>query len=152
TSTNQIAVYVDGNTSSSSLSYVPVSPPAAGSIRLFTNESSNMTGNVTGYIVENQGNVNVSVNVTSSESAAVFVGGTSPEMAMWSVNKEAGSCITPVAYGSRFALGAAGSLACDKLLFQDSNDTVYTYVTVLVPSDAPVAANSATITYTSTQV
>ncbi|MFA5106514.1 MAG: hypothetical protein WC506_06170 [Candidatus Micrarchaeia archaeon] len=151
TSTNQIAVYVSGNTSSSTLSFVPVSPPAAGSITLSTDQSSNMTGGVTGFVVENQGNVNVSINVTSDKTAATFVGGSSPAFKMWGVNDEASSCVTPTA-SPGFDLGSSGSLVCDNLQYPDASDQVFAYISVTIPSDAPVAASTATITFTSTAV
>ncbi len=153
TSTNQIAVYVDNNTNSSTLNFIPVAPPAAGSITLETDFASNMTGGVTGFVVENQGNVNVSINVTSSATAAQFIGGTNPVFQMWGVDKKAGSCATGlVAKGSAFNLSSAGSLVCGNLQYPDASDTIDAYMTITIPSDAPVAANSATITFTSTQV
>ncbi|HQT45285.1 MAG TPA: hypothetical protein PLO51_04855, partial [Candidatus Micrarchaeota archaeon] len=150
TSTNQIAVYTSAGTNSSTLNFVPVAPPAAGSITLETDVASNMTSNVTGFTVENQGNVNVSINVTSSANAAAFIGGTSPLFKMWGVDQEAGSCATGlVAKGSAFNLGSSGSLVCGNLQYPDANDQVYAYMTITIPSDAPVSANSATITFTS---
>ncbi|HQT44681.1 MAG TPA: LamG domain-containing protein, partial [Candidatus Micrarchaeota archaeon] len=78
TSTNQIAVYTSSSKNNSAFSFIPVTPPAAGSITLTSNESSNVTGGDTGFLVENQGNVNVSITVASDKNASGFIGGSTP--------------------------------------------------------------------------
>ncbi len=156
TSTNQIAVYTSNLGSDSVMSFVPVSPPAAGNITLSTNQSTDMVGNETGYLVENQGNVNVSINVTSSLNATGFISGTGSIFKMWGVENKTNSCLDGnlVAYNSAFDLGTNGNMICTNLQYSDSMDRIWAYVTVTIPSDAPVTpgGRSATITFTSTQV
>ncbi|HQT45349.1 MAG TPA: LamG domain-containing protein, partial [Candidatus Micrarchaeota archaeon] len=73
TSTNQIAVYTSNGANDSTFNFVPVTPPAAGSITLMSNETTNTTGGELGFLVENQGNVNVSITVASDKNASGFI-------------------------------------------------------------------------------
>ncbi|HQT45042.1 MAG TPA: hypothetical protein PLO51_03630, partial [Candidatus Micrarchaeota archaeon] len=150
TSTNQIAVYTASSMNNSAFSFVPVVPPAAGSIILTSNESSNVTDADTGFLVENQGNINVSITVASDKNAASFIGGSTPLFQMFGAENKTGSC--PGIYASAQDLGAAGITLCPGLAFLDSQDTIWAYVLVKINSDSPPQTNTATLTFTSTQV
>jgi len=148
TSTNQIAVYTSNGANDSTFSFVPVTPPAAGSITLMSNQSSNTTGGELGFIVENQGNVNVSLAVSSDKGAASFVGGSSPLFQMFGGVDEAGAC--PSLNESMQGLSASAITICPSLGYADSHDTIWAYVLVKIDSDSPPQANTATLTFTST--
>ncbi|MBM3229955.1 hypothetical protein FJZ26_05975 [Candidatus Parvarchaeota archaeon] len=150
--TNQMAVYTSNGTSDSTLVFNSVTPAAGSSITVQTNYTSNMTGSERGYVLENQGNVNISINVTSNKNAAQFIGGTSPAFSMWGENNETSSCTSGlVAYGSAFALSSTTNLLCSNLNFVDTSDAIWAYIYATIPSDAPVASGTtATITFTST--
>lgn len=150
TSTNQIAVYTASAKNNSALSFVPATPPAAGSIILSSNESRNVTGGDTGFLVENQGNINVSITVSSDKDAASFIGGSSPLFQMFGAENKISSC--PGINATAQDLGASAITVCPSLAFLDSQDTIWAYVLVKIGSDSPPQANTATLTFTSTQV
>lgn len=149
TSTNQISIYTSSSANNSALSFVPAVPPAGGFIILASNESSNVTGGDTGFIVENQGNVNVSLTVSSDKGAAGFIGGSAPLFQVFGLEKEAGSCQS--ISGAAQGLGALPVVVCPSLGFSDSRDTLWAYVLVRISSDSPPRGNTATLTFTSTQ-
>ncbi|MFA5105655.1 MAG: LamG domain-containing protein [Candidatus Micrarchaeia archaeon] len=150
TSTNQIAVYTSSSSNNSAFSFIPVTPPAAGSITLASNESSNVTGGDTGFLVENQGNVNVSITVASDKDAASFIGGSAPLFQMFGGVNETGAC--PSINASMQSLSASAITVCPSLAYADSQDTIWAYVLVKIDSDSPPQTSTATLTFTSTQV
>ncbi|MFA5105921.1 MAG: LamG domain-containing protein [Candidatus Micrarchaeia archaeon] len=150
TSTSQVAVYTSGGQNNSLLSFVPVTPPAAGSITLMSNESSNVTGGFTGFLVENQGNVNVSINVTSDRDAASLIGGSSPQFQMFGAVNKTDSC--PGLDSSPQNLSSSGIVVCPSLAFSDSGDVIWAYVLVKIDSDSPPQTSNATLTFTITPV
>ncbi|HQT45496.1 MAG TPA: hypothetical protein PLO51_05950, partial [Candidatus Micrarchaeota archaeon] len=149
TSTNQIAVYTSAGTNLSQFNFVPVTPPAAGSITLRSNESSNTTDGSMGFIIENQGNVYVSVEVSSNKAAPVFIGGSAPLFQVFGAQKESGSC--PGVNASAQDLGAFAVALCPALGFADAQDTIWGYILVKIDSDSPPEASTAVLTFTSTQ-
>ncbi|MFA5105952.1 MAG: LamG-like jellyroll fold domain-containing protein [Candidatus Micrarchaeia archaeon] len=149
TSTNQIAVYTSNGANDSTFSFVSVTPPAAGSITLMSNETSNTTGGELGFLVENQGNVNVSITVASDKDAAGFIGGSAPLFRMFGSESEAGSCAG--INQSMQDLGTASITVCPGLAFNDASDRIWAYVLVKIDSDSPPQTSTATLTFTSTQ-
>ncbi len=152
TSTNQIAVYTSNGLNDSTFSFVPVTPPAAGSVTLMSNEVSNTTGGELGFLVENQGNVNVSITVASDKNAAAFIGGSTPLFQMFGGANESGSCAGTGLNTSMQDLGASAITVCPSLAYPDTADTIWAYVLVRINSDSPPQTNTATLTFTSTQV
>ncbi|MFA5106284.1 MAG: LamG domain-containing protein [Candidatus Micrarchaeia archaeon] len=150
TSTNQIAVYTSNGMNDSTFSFVPVTPPAAGSITLMSNETSNTTGGELGFLVENQGNVNVSITVASDKDAASFIGGSAPLFQMFGGVNETGAC--PSINASMQSLSGSAITVCPSLAYADSQDTIWAYVLVKIDSDSPPQTSTATLTFTSTQV
>ncbi|MFA5105671.1 MAG: hypothetical protein WC506_01800 [Candidatus Micrarchaeia archaeon] len=150
TSTNQIAVYTSNGMNDSTFSFVPVTPPAAGSITLISNQTSNTTGGELGFLVENQGNVNVSITVASDKDAASFIGGSAPLFQMFGGVNETGAC--PSLNESMQSLSASDITICPSLAYADSQDTIWAYVLVKIDSDSPPQTSTATLTFTSTQV
>ncbi len=150
TSTNQIAVYTSSAKNNSAFSFIPVTPPAAGSITLMSNESSNVTSGDTSFLVENQGNVNVSITVASDKNASLFIGGSTPLFRMFGAQNKTGSC--PGINATMQDLGNTPITICPSLAFADTQDTIWAYVLVRINSDSPPQTNTATLTFTSTQV
>lgn len=148
TSTNQIAVYTSSSSGNSAFSFVPVTPPAAGSITLMSNESSNVTDGDTGFLVENQGNINVSITVASDKDASSFIGGASPLFQMFGAVNESDAC--PYLNATMQGLSASEITLCPSLAYADSRDTIWAYVLVKIDSDSPPSANTATLVFTST--
>ncbi len=149
TSTNQIAVYTSSSKNNSAFSFIPVTPPAAGSITLMSNESSNVTSGDTGFLVENQGNVNVSITVASDKNASLFIGGSTSLFRMFGAQNKTGSC--PGINATMQDLGNTPITICPSLAFADTQDTVWAYVLVRINSDSPPQTSTATLTFTSTQ-
>ncbi|MFA5106037.1 MAG: LamG domain-containing protein [Candidatus Micrarchaeia archaeon] len=150
TSTNQIAVYTSNGMNDSTFSFVPVTPPAAGSITLMSNETSNTTGGELGFLVENQGNVNVSITVASDKNAASFIGGSAPLFQMFGGVDEAGACSSLDT--DMQSLSISEITVCPSLDYADSQDAIWAYVLVKIDSDSPPQTSTATLTFTSTQV
>ncbi len=151
TSTNQISVYVEGNNSRSALYFKGVAPPAALNITLRSDVTTDMADNVTGFIVENQGNVNVTIGVASTLNASELIGGTNPEFKMWAATtNESNSCMDGMPFAG-FDLNLTSQTLCGKLLYPDTTDTVYAYMRINIWSDATPTYKQATITFTSTQ-
>ncbi len=150
TSTNQIAIYTSSSKNNSAFSFVPVTPPAAGSVTLMSNESSNTTSGELGFLVENQGNVNVSITVASDKDAAAFIGGSTPLFQMFGAANESGAC-AGLNTGMQ-NLGASAITVCPSLAFPDAYDTIWAYILSRINSDSPPQANTAILTFTSTQV
>ncbi|HQT45096.1 MAG TPA: LamG domain-containing protein, partial [Candidatus Micrarchaeota archaeon] len=151
TSTNQIAVYTASAKNNSAFSFIPVAPPAASSITLTSNKSSNVINGDTGFLVENQGNVNVSITVASDKNASVFIGGSTPLFQMFGGVNESGACGGTGLNTSMQDLGASAITVCPSLAYPDTADTIWAYVLVRINSDSPPQTNTATLTFTSTQ-
>lgn len=105
--------------------------------------------------VENDGTVNISVNVNANgdNNANGLIGGTSPAFQMKGVSTESGSCVTlassytnvPNATETPFQI-------CDILQYVNDADSFNVAAKVVIPSDAATGARNATITFSATQV
>ena len=123
-----------------------------------TNATSgwNTTGNCLGgltnaspFIIENNGNVNVSLGLNSSANASVFIGGTVPApVFQWAVsNNETSSCYGTLSDQAWTNVNWSGGpkTVCTNLSFADANDTIRLDIKVLIPEDAPQSLHIATI-------
>ncbi len=137
------------------------------------------TGNVTGgnwtlttaggLRLENDGNVNVSVNLTVNKNASEFISGTSPAFEWNLTISEAGSCLNgsgkggvtgsglgglrinswfPANTTTSQQAGGGGALFCHVLRFENANDEVRLDFNVTVPQDSASGALTTTITAT----
>ncbi len=152
TSTNQIAIYTSNGLNDTVFDFKPVTPPAGGSVTLMSNETSNTTTGETGFLVQNQGNINVSINISSDKNASAFIGGTSPKFQMFGAENETGACAGSGVNASMQDLGATGRILCPSLRFTDSSDTIWGYILIRIDSDSPPRTNKAVLTFTSTEV
>src|SRR3989344_4649888 len=123
--------------------------------RLNSTSGGLATGNCTTFrdandsiVVRNDGNNNITVNVSFSDNNASWIGGTNPGVWFEVFNNETGSCPN----GTRFfgvtnwtalpATAAAsvrvcqGAAAQGRLAFDDSKDQLSINIAVLIPSDA----------------
>ena len=107
-----------------------------------------------GFIVENIGNTNVTLDLAAGKTAAQFIGGTSPEY-QWNIsNYESGSCLAAV--NSSLPLNefydvnvsSPGTRICDIFRFSDASDTIRIDLRLVVPSDSYTGALSDTLTLT----
>jgi hypothetical protein len=104
-------------------------------------------------VIANTGTFDVILELSSSEDASEFIGGTSPSFQWKVTNNVTDSCGTlPISDYANVAKTA--TVACAKFLKAPGCETVGTMnvnLKVVIPSDATVAAQSATITATATK-
>ena len=107
-----------------------------------------------GFIVENIGNVNVTVGIMSDHAAAAFLGGTSPLYQYNVSNSKASSCNFTAGYaGDVYEDMTAGDVTfCDVFQNGDTIDEIRIDILLKVPSDSVTGALSETVTLTYTQV
>jgi hypothetical protein len=107
----------------------------------------NTTGNCLGgltntspFIIENNGNVNVSLGLNSSANASTFVTGSVPTpLFQWAVsNNETNSCYGTLSDQTWTNVNWSGGpkTVCTNLSFSDANDTIRLDIKVLIPEDA----------------
>lgn len=96
-----------------------------------------------GFRVENNGNVNVSLSIKSGKTNASFIGGTGP-MYMWNIsNVDPSSCTNTsgVNLAVEFTdVNNTGKTICDVFEFVDARDTIEIDIKLGVPYDAPAVS------------
>ncbi len=127
----------------------------AGGCELNTVGGMTCTGFATlssGLILENIGNVNCSVNLTSNKDADSFIGGASPTFE-WKVSEsEGGSCAIGTSITSFTTIPEATTqLACENFNY-DTTDTLEIDLNITIPQDATPEPKSAVITATGTAI
>ncbi|MDP2946666.1 MAG: hypothetical protein Q8N88_00990 [Nanoarchaeota archaeon] len=105
----------------------------------------------TPLVLENIGNVNVTLALASSKNASSFIGGLAPTFKVKVADKsgEAGSCVTPGA-SSYTELTTANLTVCSPLQFNNSLDEVDIDIQLYIPSDSSSGGLTTTITATGT--
>ena len=111
------------------------------------------TSGMTGLILENNGNVNVSVSLKSNKTAADFIGGTSPSFQLHVTNNETGSCSTIAAgtFNSYSEVTTSDQVACSNLGYQASEDSI-TIDARLTMSDDAAGAKTVGVVATATTI
>ena len=102
-----------------------------------------------GFVIQNIGNVNVSLSITSM-NATNFIGGTNPLFQYNITNTEPGSCtfesgITPSTY---IDFSDIATPVCSSFSSNPDNDTINMDVLLRIPRDAPPGALDTTVTLT----
>jgi hypothetical protein len=111
----------------------------------------NGSSNNIGLILQNDGNVNLRINLTASNDAAGFIGGTSPLYEIKTVaTGEAGSC-TGLS-STYWTANTTMMNSCSNLSYINTKDTVRIDVRVVVPNDAVIGVKGSTITATATAI
>lgn len=119
----------------------------------------------TGFLLENTGNTNVSVNYSSNKDAASFIGGTGPEFKIKispnSVESQSGessnadsaaSCENGWSPSSYTEVTTGGSFLCGSIStypfsFEAHRDAAVVDVKLVIPEDAAIEAKTATLTF-----
>ncbi len=127
--------------------------------------TSNVTGGnwtlqtAGGLRLQNIGNVNLTLNLSSSKTAATFIGGTSPFF-QWNVsNQEADSCMNGTGISStganvglnvdrHYEVNTTTTLFCNIFQYIDNKDTVRIDFNLTIPSDSRTGALTAVVTAT----
>jgi hypothetical protein len=85
--------------------------------------------------VRNVGNINCSLDISSSKTASSFLGGTNPEY-QWKVSdKESGSCSGGLTHSMWYDVNSSARL-CQHLSPLNSSDEIFLDIRVVVPYDA----------------
>ena len=121
---------------------------------LFTNGTATIGGTWTspssGFIIENIGNVNLSIRIVGVDSAATLIGGTGSSYQYLVTNEEADSCvdITPTAYAD-VNISGDGTLICSNFISASGSDEIGIDIKLVIPIDATqTGAVSDTLTAT----
>ncbi len=127
---------------------------SAGSAYL-DSEGNVVNGNWTqvsqGLTLRNDGNCNVQLNLTSSNTAATFIGGTTPNYRLKVTVNESSSCTTGLASAYATATGASQA-GCNNFTYYDTQDLLDIDVNLTIPQDALPGAKGSTITATATVI
>jgi len=108
-----------------------------------------------GFVLENIGNKNVTLNLKSGKTAAGFLGGTGPSYQYNITNIEAGSCTEAEATLGAWRdvnTGGDGDLICNPFKFSESANSIKIDLKLVIPSDARVGSSSDVFTATGTAV
>jgi len=129
--------------------------PSAG---LNTFELNNVTNgnwtlqNAGGLRLQNLGNVNVTLNLSGTKTAAQLIGGTGPSYS-WNIsNLESGSCLNStggtdfLALNNFYNVNTTTALFCGMFGFADAADTIRIDFNLTVPSDSFTGSLGDTIT------
>ncbi|MEK6811470.1 MAG: hypothetical protein AABX96_03105 [Nanoarchaeota archaeon] len=108
-----------------------------------------------GLRLVNLGNVNVTLNLSGTKTAAAMIGGTGP-VYKWNVsNLEASSCLNVTGGTDATPLGiyydvntTATALFCGRFRYADASDSIMINFNLTIPSDSIVGALGDTITAT----
>jgi len=114
----------------------------------------NGTANSVGLILRNDGNVNALINLTASNNASTFIGGSDFEGPLYEIktsSNETGSCVSGLA-STYYTANTSSMPSCGNLTFITSNDTLRIDVRIRIPSDSLPGAKGSTITATATAI
>ncbi len=130
----------------------------ASSATLNTEATNNVTNgnwtlqNAGGLRVENIGNVNVTLNLSGTKTAAQMIGGTSPAYTWSFTEPESNSCLNSTGSSQtlpdQVPVYTTTTLVCGRFRFTDSNDSLRIDFYLTVPSDSFTGALGDTITAT----
>lgn len=121
-----------------------------GGARLYTNGTvidGTWSFSPTYLVLENIGNVNATINLSSSKDADSFIGGTSPEFKIIVSNKsgEESACIGGSA-GTYTEIGTSNITICAPLQSNSTVDEIDINVQLFIPNDAVSGARTTTLT------
>ena len=102
-------------------------------------------GTSQGFVIENTGNEDVSLTITSGKTASTLIGGTSPA---YQYKSSGAACATPVT--SFTSLTGGADAVCSNLTKINAGDTATIDIQVVIPTDSKTGALSDTLTATAT--
>lgn len=128
----------------------------------YGNVNGNWTNTTTGFILQNIGNMNVSLSLKTGKTAQTFLGGSAPSY-QWNVSNLAVAGETWACLNSTSGIDANnlsifrdvetagnGAVICPTFQYIDTNDTLRIDVKLVVPVDAPPGTLGDTFTATAT--
>jgi len=113
--------------------------------------NSNWTA-ASGLLLENNGNVNVTLNITVGKNPQDFIGGTNPLYYINVSNVEAGSCTaTSFVPGIFYVANASNNiLNCNSFRFDETTDLIRIDINISIPENSKKGALGDIITATAT--
>ena len=102
-------------------------------------------------ILENNGNVNVSLVLKSDKNAAAFIGGTSPSFKLKVSNNESGSCGSIATFSSYAEVTTSDQSACTNFGYGPDQDSIKIDAQLTINDDA-TGIKTSTITATATAI
>jgi len=110
-----------------------------------------------GFVIQNTGNVNISIEMLNNFTASTLLAGTNPYYAFNVTNNKSSSCLpsAPYNWSSWYAFNATtlvgtGVKICDKLYFEDSRDEIKIDLWLQVPYDSKTGTLGDIFTFTGT--
>ena len=101
----------------------------------------------TPLVLENIGNQNITLWISSDKTGATLLGGTNPKFSFLTSNSSGeNGCTAPIAPYQDFSLTPI--VICNPLQFYDSRDSIDIDIRLRIPSDSFTGAKTATITAT----
>jgi len=117
----------------------------------------NWTVQRNGFVLQNTGNVNISIDMMNNFTSTTLLAGTNPYYAFNVTNNKTSSCINGTSYpmASWYAFNATtlvgtGVELCDKLFFEDSRDEIRIDLWLQVPYDSKTGTLGDVFTFTGT--
>ena len=98
----------------------------------------------------NTGNINSSLNITSSQAAADFIGGTSPVYEWKVTDAEVGSCTGGLVGSFQTVVKDGAHVFCDQFSALTASNRVYLDAKITIPNDAVTTTTTITDTLTIT--
>lgn len=108
-----------------------------------------------GFVLENIGNVNVSLNLSFGKDAASFLGGTSPSYRFNVTNVEASSCTVATEYGTLGSWATASTTmvdVCNVFMRDSGSDTVRIDIELILPYNSNKNELSDILTATAVEI
>jgi hypothetical protein len=120
--------------------------------------NGNFSGNTAGLLLENVGNVNVTLKLGFQKNATSFLGGTSPSYAFNLTNNRTGSCVNTTGFlmnqfyeinqTALYNSSQDGVMMCDKFFFESTRDMLRIDIRLHLPSDSRTGSLGDIITAT----
>jgi len=104
-----------------------------------------------GFVIENTGNVNVTLKIKGIKTAALFIGGTNPGYRFNVSRKEAGSCQDGITnYSDWVDMRTTDLTVCYNFTYLDTKDELYIGINLTIPEDSKTGNLNDTIIATAT--
>jgi len=106
-----------------------------------------------GFIIENVGNLNVTLNISSLDDASTFLGGTEPLFQYNITNSKDSSCVFESGVDGEWKNFTTTSTAvCSNFKFVDTSDEINLDILVKIPNDGKTGTLENTIVLTYEQI
>jgi len=114
--------------------------------------NGNWTNETTGLVLDNIGNVNVTLALKVGKTPAEFLGGTSPAYKWLVRDVDSGACVNTTALDVFTNTATTDTTFCNPLQFYENKNTIRIDINLSVPYDSHKGALSDVITATGTAV